>query len=377
MKYQICNRCIMDTTDSLISFDEDGKCDHCQNFDKNIKPNWDTGPNGNKILMKTAKGIKKRSVNKDFDCIIGLSGGLDSSFTAYIATEIMGLRPLLLHVDAGWNTDQAVGNIEKLVDGLGLELYTEVINWEEMKDFQLAMFKSGVPHLDIPQDMAFVGVLYKFARKYNIPYILNGGNISTECVQRPLDIIYWGTDMRHIKDILKKFNTNEMKTFPFSSAFYHKFYLRYFRNVKVIKPLNYINYIKKDAINLMSNLYDWKPYPQKHFESRFTKFFEGYWLPTRFNFDMRTVDLSSLILTNQITREQALEELEKPPYDKNLIDQEFHYIAKKLDIDSEELIRFHEMPKKNWKDYKNLNNIFKISEKILKIISGTRRGGAF
>ena len=130
-------------------------------------------------------------------------------------------------------------------------------------------------------------------------------------------------------------------------------------------------------MNLMSSLYDWKPYPQKHFESRFTKFFEGYWLPTRFNFDMRAVDLSSLILTNQITREQALEELEKPPYDKSLIDQEFHYIAKKLNIDSEELIRFHEMPKKNWKDYKNLNNIFKISEKILKIISGTRRGGAF
>jgi hypothetical protein len=183
--------------------------------------------------------------------------------------------------------------------------------------------------------------------------------------------------MRHINDILKKNGTIEMKTFPFSSAFYHKLYLRYFRGIKVIKPLNFINYIKKDAMQLMSDLYDWKPYPQKHFESRFTRFFEGYWLPTRFNFDMRRVDLSSLILTNQMTREQALEELKKPPYDPELIDQDFYYIAKKLNIDSDDLKKFHEMPKKYWGDYKNLNNIFKISEKILEYISGTRRGGSF
>ena len=267
--------------------------------------------------------------------------------------------------------------IKGVFDKLQLDLFTEVINWEEMKDFQLAMFKSGVPHIDIPQDMAFIGVLYKFARKYNIPYILNGGNISTECVQRPLDIIYWGSDMRHINDILNKFGTLEMKTFPFSSAFYHKLYLRYFRNIRVIKPLNYINYIKKDAMQLMSDLYDWKPYPQKHFESRFTRFFEGYWLPTRFGFDMRRVDLSSLILTNQISREEALEELNKPTYDSELIEQDFYYIAKKLNIDSDDLKKMHEMPKKYWNDYKNLNNIFKISEKILQFLSGTRRGGSF
>jgi N-acetyl sugar amidotransferase len=376
-KYQICKKLVLDTTYPDIKFDKNGVSNQYWDYQNNIKDKWKTSQDGINELEQIVKRIKKDGSGKEFDCILGLSGGADSSYMLHIMVTKFNLKPLVFHVDGGWNSEIAVSNIKNLVDKLRLDLFTEVINWEEMKDFQLAMFKSGVPHIDIPQDMAFIGVLYKFARKYNIPYILNGGNISTECVQRPLDIIYWGTDMRHINDILEKFSTKEMKTFPFSSAFYHKFYLRYFRKIKVIKPLNLINYIKKDAMDLMSDLYDWKPYPQKHFESRFTRFFEGYWLPTRFGFDMRTVDLSSLILTGQITRDQAIEELKKPPYDVELIDQDFHYIANKLNIDSNELKKFHEMPKKYWKDYKNLNNIFKISEKILQVISGTRRGGSF
>lgn len=376
-KYQMCKKLVLDTTYPGINFDKNGISSQYWDYQNNIKDKWKASQNGTFELEKIVEEIKKKGSGKEFNCILGLSGGADSSYMLHAMVKQFSLKPLVFHVDGGWNSEIAVSNIKNLVEKLGLDLFTEVINWEEMKDFQLAMFKSGVPHIDIPQDMAFIGVLYKFAKKYNIPYILNGGNISTECVQRPLDIIYWGTDMRHIKDIIKKFSNNEMKTFPFSSAFYHKLYLRYFKNIKVIKPLNYINYIKKDAMNLMSNLYDWKPYPQKHFESRFTRFFEGYWLPTRFGFDMRKVDLSSLILTGQMTRDQAIEELKKPPYDVDLIDQDFHYIAKKLNIDSSELKKFHEMPKKYWMDYKNLNNIFKISEKILQLISETRRGGSF
>ncbi len=375
--YKICKKLVLDTTYPGIKFDENGISNQYWDYHKNVKNNWKINQEGLNELEKIISKIKKNQANKDFDCILGLSGGADSSYMLHVIVKEFNLKPLVFHVDGGWNSEIAVSNIKNLVDKLQLDLFTEVINWEEMKDFQLAMFKSGVPHIDIPQDMAFIGVLYKFARKYNIPYILNGGNISTECVQRPLDIIYWGSDMRHINDILKKFATLEMKTFPFSSAFYHKLYLRYFRNIRVIKPLNYINYIKKDAMQLMSDLYDWKPYPQKHFESRFTRFFEGYWLPTRFNFDMRRVDLSSLILTNQISREEALEELNKPSYDPELIDQDFNYIAKKLNIDNIDLKKFHKMPKKYWHDYKNLNNIFKISEKVLQYISGTRRGGSF
>ena len=376
-KYQICKKLVLDTTYPGIQFDKNGISNQYWDYQNNIKDKWKTDKDGSIELEKIVEKIKKNQTDRDFDCILGLSGGADSSYMLHEMVKKFNLRPLVFHVDGGWNSEIAVSNIKNLVDKLKVDLFTEVINWEEMKDFQLAMFKSGVPHIDIPQDMAFIGVLYKFAKKYNIPYILNGGNISTECVQRPLDIIYWGSDMRHIKDILRKHGTLKMKTFPFSSAFHHKLYLKYLRGIKVIKPLNYINYIKKDAMNLMSDLYDWKPYPQKHFESRFTRFFEGYWLPTRFNFDMRTVDLSSLILTSQITREQALEELSKSPYDPDLIHQDFHYIAKKLDIDSNELNKFHKIPKKYWMDYKNLNTIFKISEKALQLISSTRRGGAF
>jgi N-acetyl sugar amidotransferase len=375
--YQICNKLVLDTTYPGIKFDKNGISNQYWDFQNNV---WDIEKsiqNGQSNLEKIVEEIKKKGNGKDFDCILGLSGGADSSYMLHMIVKKFNLKPLVFHVDGGWNSEIAVSNIKNLVDKLGLDLFTEVINWEEMKDFQLAMFKSGVPHIDIPQDMAFIAVLYKFARKYNISYILNGGNISTEWVQRPPDLIYWGSDMRHIKDILKKFATKEMKTFPFSSAFYHKFYLKYFRNINVIKPLNYVNYIKKDAMNLMSTLYEWKPYPQKHFESRFTRFFEGYWLPTRFGFDMRTVDLSSLILTGQISRDDALEDLKKTSYDKDLIHQDFHYVAKKLSIDPRELKKFHEMPKKYWWDYKNSNHIFKIGEKILKLISGTRRGGAF
>ena len=375
--YQICKKLVLDTTYPGIAFDKNGISNQYWDFQKNLRDIWKNSQNGNRNLEKIVTDIKRKEKGKDFDCILGLSGGADSSYMLHMIVKEFKLKPLVFHVDGGWNSEIAVSNIKNLVNKLGLDLFTEVINWEEMKDFQLAMFKSGVPHIDIPQDMAFIAVLYKFARKYNISYILNGGNISTECVQRPLDLFYWGSDLRHIKDILKKFGTKKIKDFPFSSAFYHKFYLRYFRNIKVIKPLNYINYIKEDAMNLMSTLYEWKPYPQKHFESRFTRFFEGYWLPTRFGFDIRTVDLSSLILTGQISREQALEDLQKPPYNEELIYQDFHYIAKKLDIDIEELKNFHEMPKKYWHHYKNLNYMFKISEKILKLISGTRRGGAF
>lgn len=375
--YQICNKLVLDTTYKGIKFDKNGISDVYWDFQKNANKIKQRIENGHHSLKKIAEEIKKKGKGNDFDCILGLSGGADSSYMLHLAVKELNLKPLVFHVDGGWNSEIAVRNIKNLVDKLGLDLFTEVINWEEMKDFQLAMFKSGLPHLDIPQDLAFVSVLYKFARKHNISYILNGGNFSTEYVQRPPDLIYWGSDMRHIKDILKKFGTIKMKTYPFSSVFYHKFYLKYFRNINVIKPLNYINYIKRDAMNLMSTLYEWKEYPQKHFESRFTKFFEGYWLPTRFNFDMRTVDLSSLILSGQISRNDALKELKKTLYDKDLINQDFHYVAKKLNIEPSELKKFHEMPKKYWWDYKNSNYIFEIGEKILKLIYGTRRGGAF
>lgn len=361
----ICSFCVMDKSDPNIKFDNIGFCDHCIDFNNLVKPNLLLNENTNNKLQNIISTIKTYGKNKEFDCILGISGGVDSSYMLHLVVKEFGLRPLVFHVDGGWNSELAVHNINVMIDKLGLDLYTEVINWEEMKDFQLAFFKSGVPHLDIPQDHAFIATLYKFAEKHKIKYILNGGNFSTECVQYPMQWLYYGTDMVHIKDIIKKFGTIKMETYPFSSIYRHKIYLRYIKGVKVVKPLNYVPYIKKDAIALLEKEYGWKSYPQKHFESRFTKFYEGYWLPERFGFDTRRVQFSSLILTGQMTRNEALEQLKKPAYDPATIDEEFNYIATKLGITPEELRSYFNMPKKYYWDYKNQQNIFRAGAKVL------------
>lgn len=367
-KYQICTNCVMDTSDSKIVFDDKGVCDHCNDFYTNVKPNWHTDEKGRAEMEAVVAKIKKEGEGKDFDCILGMSGGVDSSYLLHLAVKELGLRPLVFHVDGGWNSELAVNNIQVMIDKLGLDLYTEVINWEEMKDFQLAFFKSGVPHLDIPQDHAFVATLYNFANKYNIKYILNGGNISTECVRNPMEFLYYGTDMAQIRDIRKQFGTNKMETYPFSPVLKHKFYLRYIKGVQVVKPLDYMPYVKEDALAMLADTYGWTPYPQKHFESRFTKFYEGYWLPERFGFDTRRVQYSSLILTEQIAREDALKKLEKPAYNPETIDEEFKYIATKLGISVKELRGYFTSPKKFYWDYKNQLSMFKTGAKLLKFL---------
>ncbi len=368
MKYQICSKTVMDTSDPGIKFDSNGICDHVHDFENITFQNWYPNENGYNILLRDIEKIKSHGKGKDFDCILGLSGGVDSSYLLHLAVKVFGLRPLVFHVDGGWNSEIAVHNINVMIDKLNLDLYTEVINWEEMKDFQLTFLKSGVPHIDIPQDHAFIATLYNFAYKYDIIYILNGGNISTECVQYPIQYYYYGTDMIHINDLRRKFGKSEMKTYPFSSVLRHKFYLKYIKKINVIKPLNFMPYVKKEALELLIQEYGWKPYSQKHFESRFTRFFEGYWLPERFGFDPRRVMFSSLILTNQMSREDALEELRKPAYDPNNIDDEFKYIATKLDISVDELKNYFYSPKKYYWDYKNSQTLFRVGANILRFI---------
>lgn len=366
--YQVCTNCVMDTSDTTITFDQHGTCDHCQDFYKHILPNWHTDELGRVELQSIINKIKKDGEGRDFDCIMGMSGGADSSYMLHLVVKEFGLRPLVFHVDGGWNSELAVKNIEVMIETLGLDLYTEVINWEEMKDFQLALFKSGIPGLDLAQDHAFVATLYNFANKYNIKYILNGGNISTECVRNPLDFFYYGTDMALINDIISKYCSTEMSQYPFSSIFRHKIYLHYIKKIKVIKPLNYMPYIKADAMTFLKETYGWQPYPQKHFESRFTRFFEGYWLPSRFGFDTRRVQYSSLILTNQMTREEALEKLKQPVMYENTIRNEFEYISTKLGITEKELKGYLNAPLKTHRDYKNQEWMFNLGAKVLKFI---------
>lgn len=367
-EHQICTNCVMDTTDPQIVFDDKYICDNCHNYWQEVAPNWHTDQRGRQALEQTIEDIKVSGKDKEFDCILGLSGGLDSSYMLHLIVSEFGLRPLVFHVDGGWNSDIAVNNIQVLVDKLGLDLYTEVINWEEMRDLQLAFFKSGVAHLDIPQDHAFVATLYRFAAKYNIKYIMNGGNYSTECVRNPLEWLYHGTDLVQIRDIQRRFGTRKLKDYPFSPILYHKVYLRYLRGVRVVKPLNQLPYTKQTAIETLSQNYGWRSYPQKHFESRFTKFFESYWLPTRFGYDTRKVQYSSLILTGQMNREDALEKLKSPAYNPDTIADEFEYVASKLRITAEELTQYHEMPLKSHRDYRNQEWLFSLGSKAMKTL---------
>lgn len=372
-EYQVCTNCVMDTSDPAITFDSLGVCDQCKSFYANVLPNWHTDDRGMDRLESIVAKIKAEGKGKDFDCIMGMSGGIDSSYLAYVAKEILGLRPLVFHVDAGWNSQEAVNNIERLVDGLGLDLFTEVIDWEEMRDLQLAFFKAGVPHIDMPQDHAFFATMYKFAEKNRVKYILTGGNNSTECIRNPLEWLYYGTDLRQIRDIHRQFGARPLRSFPLSGVLRHKLYLRYIKGIQVVKPLDYVPYIKDEAMDFLVERFGWERYPQKHFESRFTKFFEGYWLPTRFCFDTRRVQFSSLIVTKQMTRDAALARLAVPSFDKDTIAQDFDYIATKLGITPEELRSYHQAPTRSYRDYKSQLQLFLMGSKVMNLLGLEQR----
>lgn len=372
--HQVCTNCIMDTSDSSIKFDDRGWCVYCNNFHRSILPSWHTDERGWEKLLETAEKIKTQGKSKDFDCIIGLSGGLDSSYLTYIAKEKLGLRPLLFHVDAGWNTDQAVGNIEKLVDGLGLELFTEVINWEEIKDLQVALLKSQIPHLDIAQDTAFFSALYKFARENKIKYVLTGGNYSTECCREPEEWgAYPGTDKTLILDIHAKFGKSPLETFPIVDVITSKIFYKYILGMQVFKPLDLIPYIKKDAEETLERKFGWKKFQNKHHESRFTRFFEDYWLPRKFGFDRRRAHFSSLIMTGQMTREAALARIATPEMDEHFLEREFEYVAHKLDLTVEELRAIFNGPNKSSYDYKSKRGLIDFGARMMSLLGLEKR----
>lgn len=370
--YQICANCIMDTSDSNIVFDERGWCDYCNNYHDNIVPNWHPDDRGHRELLAVTDQIKKDGEGKAYDCIIGLSGGVDSSYVAMVAKKY-GLRPLLFHVDAGWNSQQAVNNIEKIVDGLGMDLHTDVVNWLEMQDLQLAFFKAEVPHLDTPQDHVFFASLYNYAAKHGVKYVITGANYSTECVREPLEWHYHATDLRQLKDIHAKFGKRKLKSFPLCSVFKSKIYYRFVKGMRVVKPLNCIPFFKEAAMQEMVDLYGWQKYAHKHYESRFTRFYEGYWLPTKFGYDKRRAHFSSLVLTGQLSRAEALEKIAKKAYDEETVAQDFEYVATKLGITVEDLRVLENGPNKSYRDYKNSMTFIDLGVKILRAL-GIQKG---
>lgn len=375
MEKKVCVNCVMDTTDVTIEFDDEGVCNYCQNFKLNILPSWNFGVGHEKKIARLIELIKRDGVDNEFDCIIGLSGGLDSSYTSYVAKEIMGLRPLLVHVDSGWNTEQAVYNIEKLVDGLDVELYTDVVNWQGVKNTQIAFLKSGIPDQDLVQDAAFFSGLYKFARKYKIKHVLTGSNYSTECCREPEAWGgYLGIDKLLFKDIQRKFYGNiSDEDFPIIDILTYKLWYRFAKGIRVHYPLNIVPYVKTDAEKILADKFGWKSFQHKHHESRFTRFYEDHWLPKRFGFDKRKAHFSSLIMTGQMERSDALNRLAKSELDEFTLEKEFEYVAHKLELDITELRELFNLKINTYNNYSNKRWLIKIGAKVLSLMNKEKR----
>ncbi|MBC8532363.1 N-acetyl sugar amidotransferase [Gehongia tenuis] len=370
-KYQVCTNCVMDTSDSKIVFDEKGVCDHCHNFYENIKPNWN--PQGNaEELNRLIENIKRDGQGKKYDCLIGLSGGVDSSYVAYSAVKKWGLRPLIFAVDTCWNLDVANKNIQKIIDKLGVDVHYVKIDHDEMMDLQLAFFKSQVPYQDTPQDHMIFASLYNFAAENGFKYILTGGNYSTECVREPNEWVH-ENDIRLIKDIHKRFGTRQLKHMKFCGMFKYRLYYRYFKGIRVCKVLDLVPYFKKEAIEELQNEFGWEPYANKHFESIFTRFYEGYWLPKKFGYDKRRAHFSSLILTGQLSRDEALEILKSPPYSEDTAMEDMAFICNEMGISVDEFKELMAGENKTYKDYKNGYSLIHTAREIAKVFGVERR----
>lgn len=347
-KYQVCSRCVMDTTDADIQFDEHGICQRCREYEERILPDWNHGKGHEAELQELINKIKKSGEGKKYDCILGLSGGLDSTYMLHLAVKEWGLRPFVFHIDCGWNLPVAEENIRKVCNGLGVELHIEKMDWNELREMQLAWFRTGMEMLDAPQDHAFIALIDRFSRELGVKYIMNGYNICTEIVADPVSWTSDGGptgDGTYMKDVIKKYCNIPIKKYTFTSGFKHKFWIPYVLGVKTLKPLNLVEFTKKDMVDTLVKEYGYEPYGQKHFEDLLTKFLEGYWMPKRFGHDIRRAQLSSLVVTGQMTRDEALKILEQPPITEEEGQAMFKEVAKRLEISEEELQKFFEMPK--------------------------------
>ena len=374
-KYQICNCCVMDTSDEDIVFDENGICMRCNEYKKRILPAWNYGKGHEDELSTLLKEIKRKGKGKKYDCILGLSGGLDSSYMLHLAVKEWGLRPFVFHIDAGWNLSVAEENIKRLTDKLGVKLHIKKMNWDEMREMQLAWFRTGLEMLDAPQDHAFIALIDEYSRKLGVKYILNGYNISTEIIADPES---WEKgsgptgDGTYMKDVIHKHCSIPIKDYTFTNGFKHKFWNPYVLGVKTIKPLNLVPVTKQQMIDTLGKKYGYVPYGQKHFEDLLTKFLEGWWTPTRFGHDMRRAQLSSLVVTGQMTREEAMKILEEPPLSESESKELFKEVAKKLEISEEELMKYHDMPECTEK-FKSQEKLYSMGIKLYEVLGIEKR----
>lgn len=373
--YQICTECVMDTSDEDITFDEHGVCMRCNEYKERILPEWNHGKGHEKELEELLCAIKESGKGKPYDCILGWSGGLDSSYMLHLAVKEWGLRPFVFHIDAGWDLPVTTENIKRMTDKLGFELHIETMNWNEMREMQLAWFRTGLEALDVPQDHAFIALIDKFSQELGVKYILNGWNINTEVVADPAS---WSKgsgpagDGTFLKDVIRKYCKIPIKNYQFTNGFKHKFWLPFILGIKTVKPLNLVEFTKKEMIDTLASEYGYVPYGQKHFEDMITKFLEGWWSPTRFGHDIRRAWLSSLILTDQMKREDALRILEKPPLSEEDGKALFSELARKLEIREDELNGYHKMPECTER-FKSRAGLYNIGTRLYEIIGIEKR----
>lgn len=347
-EYQICTRCIMDTSDPNIVFDRNGICNHCRNYDNIAKRHLLSSPEREKRLEEVITKIKESGKNKDYDCVLGLSGGADSSYTAYLVKKF-GLRALVVCLDNGWNTEIAVKNIENIVKKLDFDLYTYVIDWKEFKDLQRSFFKASVVDIEILTDHAITALLYKVAAKRGIKYILSGGNIVTETIM-PISWSHRKSDLRNIKAIQRLFGTKKIKSFPTAGPLKLAIY-RCVNEIKMVNPLDYVSYIREKAMAILEKELGWRRYGRKHGESLFTKFFQNYILPVKFGIDKRRGHYSTLICSGQMTREEALKAMNEELYSPDELKEHKEYVIKKLGFSKDEFEEIMKLPIKSHYDY--------------------------
>jgi len=350
-EYQVCTYCVMDTSDPDISFDANGRCNHCRDFESLRGTVWFPNDVGARRLERMIEQVKDEGTGRDYDCVLGLSGGIDSSYLALKAHE-WGLRPLVVHVDAGWNSELAVQNIERIVKHCGYELHTHVVNWEDMRELQLSYLRAAVANQDVPQDHAIFAGLYHFAIENKVHYVLNGGNVATEGI---FPTAWHGAamDARNLKAIHARYGTQQLTDYPLISFSQYYFWYPVVRRMTPLRPLNLMPYSKDDAISELEEQIGWRAYPRKHGESLFTKFFQNYYLPTKFGYDKRRPHLSSLVASGSITRDRALGLLQEPLYDCEELRRDRQYICRKLRISDAEFEDLMNRPIQHYTDFDN------------------------
>ena len=349
-EYRICTYCIMDTSDPLIDFDKDGRCNHCTGYQVRSKLELHIGTSSKDQLAAIVEKIKRDGRNKDYDCIVGLSGGVDSTYVAYQASKL-GLRPLAVHLDNGWDSELAVSNVEKTVTRLGIDLHSWVLDWEEFKDLHLAFLKSSVINSEIPTDHAIRAAVYHTATREGIRYILSGENIATEAIL-PLSWGYDARDWRHIKGIHNRFGTRSLTSYPHLTLLHWGYYFL-IKGLKLLPLLSYLDYDDESAKDLLLQDLGWKDYGGKHYESIYTRFFQGYILPRKFNIDKRRAHLSTKICSGQISRDQALTDIDSNPYDLKLQQEDRNFVIKKLGLSEADFEDIMNMEPRDFSDYPN------------------------